>query len=223
MTNISTLRMGEGALSHLSGMSFMSEVFPGSVADAGAISFVLSSIKRNTAPILWVQDRMSQREAGIPYVPALPNHAIIRVNVSRPIDVLWAMEEGLQFASLCAVIGEVWGDPPILSFTSSKRLAFRSEANGTPCWLIRRAAHPNLSAARNRWRIASLASFPHPDDPQAPGAPRWRAELFRSRTMRIGTWVASYDRAADCLCFDAPFRDGTVEEGQRTQPRFAAR
>lgn len=191
----------------------LSEVFPSTAPDAGALGFVLASAPRTTVPIFWVQDRMSARESGAPYMPALPGRRIIRVSVSRAVDALWAMEEGLQSAALSMVIGEIWGDPAALTFTASKRLAFRAEGRKTPCWLIRRAAPPNLSSARNRWRIASLPSLPHPYDPTAPGVPQWRAELFRSRQMRAGTWTARYDAAADRLHFDAPLRDGAVDAG----------
>lgn len=191
-----------------------SEVFPASVADAGATAFVLANLSQKRAPVLWVQDRLSHKEAGQPYQPGMrPLQEVIWVNANRPADVLWAMEEGLRCKTLSAVIGEIWGDPPALSFTATKRLAMRAEAAGVACWLIRRAAAPNLSAARDRWRIASLPSTTHPDDPQAPGAPRWQAELFRSRTRKPGTWVAHHDRASDRVDFTAPFRNGTLAEG----------
>jgi protein ImuA len=170
-----------------------------------------------------VQDRLSYKETGSLYLPGLPHKTIIHVNVSRPVDVLWAMEEGLRCKSLSCVIGEIWGAPSALNFTATKRLAMRAEANKVPCWLIRRAALPDLSTARNRWRIASLPSLPHPHDPKAPGAPRWQAELFRSRTRQTGTWVVSYDRAADSLHFVSPFRDGTLATGDGTAGQRAAR
>jgi protein ImuA len=166
---------------------------------------------------------MSQMESGTPYVPALAGRSIIRAKARTALDVLWSLEEGLQSKSLSMVIGEVWGDPHVVDFTATKRLALRAEANRIPCWLIRRAARPNLSAARNRWRISSLPSLPHPHDPQAPGAPRWRAELFRSRQMPPGTWVAHYDPAADRIHFDAPFRDGAAAEGHEAHQYRAAR
>lgn len=79
---------------------------------------------------------------------------MIRVDVSRPADVLWATEEGLRCKALSCVIGEIWGDSPALTFTATKRLAMCAEAHKVPCWLIRHAASPDLSAARDRWRIA---------------------------------------------------------------------
>ncbi|MGB5559514.1 MAG: hypothetical protein WBN04_16065 [Paracoccaceae bacterium] len=203
----------------------LSEIFTGSAIDAGAVGFVLTRIRhRDHAPILWVQDRLSQKEAGRPYLPGLNAlRPILRVDVTRAADVLWAMEDGLRCKSLSAVIGEVWGDPPALNFTATKRLALRSEASGTPCWLIRRAASPDLSAARDRWRVTSLPSSPHPDDPKAPGDPRWQVELFRSRRTSPGEWVASYDSTADRVDLSAPFRDGAMAEGDGKDRQRAAR
>ena len=203
----------------------LSEIFTGSAIDAGAVGFVLTRIRhRDHAPILWVQDRLSQKEAGRPYIPGLNTpRPILRVDVTRPADVLWAMEDGLRCKSLSAVIGEVWGDPPALNFTATKRLALRSEAGDIPCWLVRRTASPDLSAARDRWRVTSLPSSPHPDDPKAPGDPRWRVELFRSRRASPGEWVVSYDSTADRVDFSAPFRDGAMAEDDGKGRQRAAR
>ena len=201
----------------------LSEAFPETATDAAAVGFVLARLPRTDAPILWVQDRLSRKEAGRPCLAGIGTaRPIIMVDLSRAADVLWAMEDGLRCRSLGAVIGEVWGDPPALDFTATKRLALRSEAADVPCWLIRRAASPDLSAARDRWRIASLPSAPHPHDGQAPGLPRWSLDLFRSRRSRPGQWVATYDRAADRLDLSAAIRDGTLAAGHGTTGQRAA-
>ncbi len=200
----------------------LSEVFATTATEGSVSGFILASIPKASTPILWVQDHMSQNEAGRPYLPGfLATQSVIHITLPRAADVLWAMEEGLRCASLSAVIGEVWGAPRVLDFTATRRLAVRAEASNLPCWLVRRGAMPDLSAARNRWRIASLPSLLHPHDPQAPGDPRWQVELFRSRQAHPGTWVATYDRAADRVDFSAPFRDGTVAEGDGTEVRRA--
>ncbi len=190
----------------------LSEVFPSCPTDASAVGFALSRLPRTQAPVLWVQDRLSRKEAGRPALAGISgDRPIIMVDLSRAVDVLWAMEDGLRCRALGAVIGEIWGDPPGLDFTATKRLAIRAEAADVSCWLIRRAASPDLSAARDRWRIASLPSAPHPHDPQAPGAPRWSLDLFRSRRVKPGKWVATYDGAADRIHLTAPARDRAVE------------
>ncbi len=201
------------------GGNMLSEAFPATAADAGAVGFILSELRRISGAILWIQDRQSQMESGHPYLPALTGRSMIQVDLNRPVDVLWAAEEGLRCQSLGAIVAELWGDPHALTFTATKRLALRAERYKVPCWLIRRGASPDLSAARNRWRIASLPSHPHIHDSQAPGDPRWQVELFRSRTQAPGTWVASYDRAADNINFSAPFRDGTLVQDDGTERR----
>ena len=201
----------------------LSEAFPTHPADASAVGFALSRLPRTNAPILWVQDRLSRKEAGRPALAGLPaDRPIIMVDLSRAADVLWAMEDGLRCRALGAVIGEIWGDPPALDFTATKRLALRAEAADVSCWLIRRAASPDLSAARDRWRIASLPSAPHPHDAQAPGAPRWALDLFRSRRAKPGQWVATYDRAADRIGLAAATGDRAVDARDGTAGRRAA-
>ena len=169
----------------------LSEVFTETVIDAAPVGFVLARLGPVGKPILWTQDRLSRRETGRPYLAGLPEGTeILHLEVSRPLDALWAMEEGLRCPSLGAVIGEIWGDPAVLDFTATKRLALRAEAHRVPAWIIRRAATAGLSAARDRWRVKSLPALPEPDDLRAPGEPLWQAERFRSRWSRTGTWVA---------------------------------
>ena len=174
----------------------LSEVFAERSWDGAPTGFVLASLVKEggPGPLLWVQDRLSRREAGVPCQAGLPEvlaaRGLLYLSVSRPVDVLWALEQGLSGAALGGVIGEIWGDPQVLDFTATKRLALRAEAQGLPCWLLRRGATAALSAARNRWRVSSLPSLPDADDIYAPGQALWKAELFRSRWARPGTWVA---------------------------------
>lgn len=181
----------------------LSEVFADVATDAGVTGFACAHFTPSDKPVLWIQDRLSLREAGRPYLAGLPVAVpIVHVTVSKPADVLWSMEEGLRCAGLSAVLGEVWGDPGVLDFTATKRLALRSEAQRLPTWLIRRAASPNLSAARMRWQVASLPSLGVTHDMRAPGAPQWRATLFRARWQAPGSWVVRHD--AQGLHFDHP-------------------
>lgn len=157
--------------------------------DAAVTAFVLACLPRTSAPVLWVQDRASRLENGRVYGPALRGIKLLRVEVSHPRDVLWAMEEGAACAGLSAVVGEVHGAPPVLDFTATKRLAMRAEASGVPVWLIRSGDAEGLSAARERWRVGSVASDMHPYNVAAPGLAVWEAELFRARGRSPGTWM----------------------------------
>lgn len=199
--------------------------------DAAATGFVLAALPPGGAPILWVQDRLSRREGGRLYLPGtgkpVPGAPILRVEVSHPRDVLWAMEEGAACAGLGAVVGEIHGDPAVLDFTATKRLALRAEASGVPVWLIRAGGAAGLSAARERWRVAALPSAPHPHDPGAPGAPAWEAELFRAQGRPPGRWEARHepgrasDGPADRLRLVPPSRDRALAPDRGSGARAA--
>ncbi len=165
--------------------------------DAAVTGFVLACLPDTTAPVLWASDHMSRRENGRLYGAALRRFGfkgrVLRVEVSHPRDVLWAMEEAATCAGLAAVVGEIHGAPEVLSFTATKRLALRAEAAKVPIWLIRSGDPGTLSAARERWRVSSLASRVHPHDAKAPGTALWETELFRARGRAPGLWVAEYD------------------------------
>lgn len=202
----------------------LSEVFAVTATDAGAAGFVLSQLVKSPAPVLWIQDRLSRLETGRPHLPGLgTGRAVLLLDIARPADVLIAAEEGLRCKVLVAVVAEIWGDPTALTFTATKRLALRAEAMGVPCWLVRHGGTANLSAARDRWRITSLPSAPNLDDTKAPGDPRWRLELFRSRDKKSGIWLAHHDRASDRLNLSAAVSDGTLAEGAGTGGQRAAR
>ncbi len=171
-------------------LATLSEVFGIQSSDGAPVGFVLSQLPESKGPVLWVQDRLSRKEAGGLAATGLPRGMeLILAEVNRPVDVLWAMEQGLACTALRAVVGEIYGDPSVLDFTASKRLALRAEAHRVPGWLIRRGAEPSLSAARARWRLSTRPSPPHPFDAQAPGVATWQAELFRNRHGRTGEWV----------------------------------
>ena len=174
--------------------AMLSEVFSDTPMDGAATGFMLAQLGQGGKPLLWVQDRMSRREAGQPCLAGMPPGAdVLRVDAPSARDVLWAAEQGLGCPSLGGVIAEIWGDSRAVDFTATKRLALRSEARGVPCWLLRRFVQPNLSAARERWRVDPLPSDRHPFDLRAPGMPRWRVELFRSRLRPPGVWAARFD------------------------------
>lgn len=208
---------------HLGG-AVLRDVLSGGPFDAAVTGFVLACLPEGNAPVLWVSDRMSRRENGRLYGAALGHFGfkgnVLRVEVSHPRDVLWAMEEGAACGGLSAVVGEIHGAPEVLSFTATKRLALRAESAGLPVWLIRSGDHGALSAARERWRLRSLPSVANPDNGQAPGPPMWEAELFRARGRAPGVWGAVYDPRArvaqkDRLRLVPQSGDGSVEEDRQ--------
>lgn len=145
---------------------------------------------------LWVQDAGSLRLTGRPYRSGLPaslRHRLIHVAAKSPEDALFALEEGLRCRDLAFVIGEVAGNPRTLDFTASRRLSLAAERYGTPLWLVRLDARRDLGSARMRWEAHCAPSLPPRWNPEAPGAPSWRAELFRARNHPPGKWTLRHD------------------------------
>jgi protein ImuA len=190
----------------------LSELVSAHPRDGGWAGFLLAQLATDK-PLLWVQDRMAILESGRVHPPGLPSQDLIHVETRDARDALWAMEEGVRCAALSAVIGEIWGDPKVLDFTATRRLAVASERSGTPCWLVRLGGTANLSGARMRWRIASAPSLLNDLDPKAPGAPAWNAELFRARGMPPGHWSIAHD--ADRFHLVAPAGDRALGEDKR--------
>nr|WP_314446134.1 recA-like protein [uncultured Sphingomonas sp.] len=210
------------ASSHVqpAGQAILSELFPALPRDAGWTGFVLHHLSP-AKPLLWVQERMAILESGRVHAAGLgplgPN--LIHVEARDAKAALWAMEEGLRCEGLGGVIGELWGDPQALDFTATRRLAVAAERTGVACWLVRLAGAANLSGARERWRLASAPSLAHTFDPKAPGAPRWSAELFRSRRRHPATWLLGPESTgndpADLLPVAAEPRDRALGGWQR--------
>ena len=170
----------------------LAELFAAHPRDGGWARFLLTQVEAGK-PLLWVQERMAILESGRVHPPGLPAQDLIHIEARDARDALWAMEEGLRCSALSAVIGEIWGDPKVLDFTATRRLAVASERSGVAAFLIRLGGHANLSGARMRWRIASAPSLANDLDPRAPGMPAWDAELFRARGMPPGRWGIAHD------------------------------
>ena len=190
----------------------LAELFAAHPRDAGWAGFLLAQADR-AKPILWVQERMAILESGRIHPPGLDCPELIHVETRDARDALWAMEEGVRCASLSSVIGELWGDPKVLDFTATRRLAVAAERSGVPCWLVRIGGTANLSGARMRWRVASAPSLPNRFDPKAPGTAAWDAELFRARGMPPGRWQFAHEAGGFYLVSGAG--DRTLGEDER--------
>jgi protein ImuA len=171
------------------------EIF-GSAGDAAAIGLALQMSIAAADPgrsnWLWVQDRRARQMTGRPFVHGLPRAfraGLIYVAAETVADALFALEEGLHCRDMAFVIGEMAGEARALGFTASRRLAVASERHGVPLCLVRLDVQPALSAARRRWRVAAHPAHADPWHVQAPGTPRWRAELFRARDLPPAHWI----------------------------------
>lgn len=166
---------------------------------------------------LWVQDKQALRLTGRPYRPGLPpelRHRLVHVAAASPQDALFAIEEGLRCRDLAFVIGEIAGNPRALDLTATRRLSLVAERHGVPLWLVRLDAARDLSSARMRWDVRSAVSPPPRWNPQAPGVPAWRAELFRARSHPPGEWLLGV-REGRMTQFPLPVRGEDREACER--------
>jgi protein ImuA len=113
------------------------------------------------------------------------------------------MEQALRSGGAYIVMGAIDG----ADLAQTRRLEFAAR-DGEAAGVLLRSRTGDLSAARRRWRISTLASALDPFDPRAPGRLSLRAELTRSRTERPGVWMLEQDdethrlRLADRLAGD---------------------
>ncbi|QFT77740.1 ImuA family protein [Erythrobacter sp. THAF29] len=172
--------------------------------------------------VLWVQDKRAVQRGGRPYRHGLPRDLrdrLIHVEAATPEDALFALEEGLKCRDLACVIGEVSGNPRALDFTASRRLSLAAEKHGVALWLVRLDAAPELSSARMRWRTEPAPSLPARWNAAAPGAPAWKAELFRARSHAPGEWILSDERGRlDARRVSEPVAANTQDIGDLVRP-----
>ena len=201
-----------------------------STADAGAEAAVAGLARSTTKGIvLRVRDALSERETGRLHARGLAQAGcdpsrVVTVCARNAREALWAMELGLGCPSVGGVVGEIYGNPSVLGFTATRRLALMSERTNTPCLLLRLLSNARSSGARRRWSLASLPSTPDPHDDGAPGAPRWRLDLLRARDRAPGSWIVA--RNAEGGMEHVPSRDGTELRpypGARMDPEVRAR
>ena len=149
---------------------------PQDAAAYGLLAVLLGRLIGATGMALWCGLKRSGRPA-VPHGPGLARFGLaterlILVRVSKPADLLWAMEEGLRSGCFAAVLGD--GLAPDL--TATRRLQLAAEAGGGTALLVFPATESRnrLSAATTRWRIAA-----HPA--ARPDCPRWQVSLERCR------------------------------------------
>ncbi|HEX7751275.1 MAG TPA: hypothetical protein VF440_02645 [Novosphingobium sp.] len=186
----------------LGGAAQQTELFASAREAAGAamaLALARERLRQAGKPAgnwLWVQDAAALRASGRPYGPGLPadlRAGLIHVAARTPEDALFALEEGLRCRDLAFVLGEIAGNPKALGFTASRRLNLMVERCGVPLWLVRLDAARDPGSARMRWEVGPAPSPPPRWNPDAPGVPSWRADLFRARNHPPGQWTLRDD------------------------------
>jgi protein ImuA len=157
--------------------------------------------------ILIVLEDMSGQETGLPYGHGLaglgldPGRLLMLV-ARRPVEALWAIEEGLRSGVLAAVIGVFARLPRAYDLTASRRLVLAARGGGMPALLAiigeGGAASHIASAAETRWQIAARPSTRGLAG--EPTSPAFTAELLRRRGGEPATFDLDWNH--DTRSFD---------------------
>jgi protein ImuA len=178
------------------------ELAPAAPSDLGAaLGFALALATRGDRRkhVLWIQPDFAAQEAGMPYGPGLtalglPMQRLLLLRVARPVDVLWAMEEGLKSPALSTVIAELTDDGAAADLTATRRLVLAAHEGGGIGLLLRHRISPEPSAAATRWQIAATAS--EPDALGGLGRTAFNLSLVKNRHGPFGRWTIEWDHHA---------------------------
>jgi protein ImuA len=220
------------------------ELAPAAPFQFGATSgFAVAVAARATdtrGEVLWIATDFARREGGGPYGPGLDRFGLassrlVVLNVSRPTDVLWAMEEGLRCRALACVIAELTGEGAEADLTATRRLSLAAREGVSARvsglgLLIRHCATPRSSAmpsaAATRWSIAGAPSLPDRLARLSGGLGRTRFDLSLRKNRRgpSGRWLVEWDHHERAFqpavsvgvaapAFDRPDRAPSVRTG----------
>lgn len=150
---------------------------------AALTGFAMAGAKCRPGAVAWISQLGLGMEhgripaAGLGQVMAAPPPRL-HVTARKPAEALWAIEEAIGSGAVALVVAEIGR----VDFTASRRLALASSRHGVPVILLMPHTCEGSTAASARWRVAPRPSGPNRYDPRAPGSPRWRAVLERSRS-----------------------------------------
>ena len=182
------------------GLGPMKDAFPDKVFPTGAIHEFLSFAPEDAAATdgfiagllgrlmrqglcLWIGSRHTIFPPALSVFGIAPDR-IVFVDLARPKDILWAIEEALKCEVLSAVVGQL----SELGFTESRRLQLAVEQSRVTGFIHRyEPRNKNTVACLTRWEIKSLASEPLAGMPGV-GHPRWHVRLLKVRNGRPGSW-----------------------------------
>lgn len=186
-----TVDFGLGQISH----SFANSTFPAAalhefccntheeVSTSGAfIAGLLSPMMRKDGVSFWISTKRRLFPPALQSFGISPDQ-IIFIDLKKPKEVVWTVEEALRCTTLTTVIGEI----DELDFTESRRLQLAIEKSGVGCFLLRHKPRNLATAATSRWHIKPLSSQQENLLPGV-GHPRWQVNLLKIRNGKPGSW-----------------------------------
>lgn len=142
-------------------------------------------------PFLWISDRKSKSEAGLPYAPGLQAFGLESTRFYHALpqrleDALWLAEAALSCGVFAVTLLEIHGNPASFGLTESRRLSLRAKAAGRPLLLIRHAGEEEASSALFRFLAEPAPALERrlPDGSMLGGSighPVFRLTLEKSR------------------------------------------
>ncbi len=137
------------------------------------------------SPILWIDEKQSQRCKTSLYPPGLvalgidPNQ-IIHAKAANIITALKTAADAVRSHAVAAVILALSGkNPRGLDLTATRRLSLFARESGVTVFLLRDTLSSLSTAAYSRWQISSAPS--RPLEANAPGHPVFDVKLLRHR------------------------------------------
>lgn len=152
-------------------------------ATNGFMCGLLDKLMSGSGPCVWISKNKDV------FPPALKIYGIdpgrvVFINISKPKEALWTIEEALKCESLSAVVGEV----PELDFNQSRRLQLAVEASHVTGFIHRyKPRSENPVACITRWKIKPIISDAEDGMPGV-GLARWHVRLQKVRNGKPGNW-----------------------------------
>jgi protein ImuA len=161
---------------------FVSYETEDTAATAGFISGIAGQLMNGKGTAFWIGPKQTIFPPALKIFGIEPQR-IIFMELARPKECLWAIEEALKCNSVTAVIGEVGA----LTFAESRRLQLAVENSKATGFIHRiKPRSENAVACVSRWRIRHLPSN-NADFPGV-GIPRWNVELTKVKNGKPGSW-----------------------------------
>ncbi|MBL7684273.1 MAG: Error-prone repair protein ImuA [Flavipsychrobacter sp.] len=177
---------------------FISHAQESSAATNGFISGLTGCLMQKGGVCIWIGTQRTLFPPTLKVFGIDPDRVIF-IDLTRPKDALWAIEEALKCNALTAVVGEIRE----MTFTESRRLQLAVEESKVTGFIHRfQPRNKNTVACVTRWQIEPIASVLEDSMPGV-GSPRWNVQLLKVRNGKTGTWQIEW--------LENGFRDITMQ------------